>query len=277
MRKNVALLLYGQPRFVSSGISLGSLKRFLSSEDVSVFGHVWFDKDIITYQTSTWSNLKSAPFDSSAIEIIKNIWPDINLEIQQPIHFELGDYAPRSSCFDDDENFMEPTLNELNASNTISQLYSISRVLEMANKANEKMKFDYYILTRYDIVINYFPKTSKWDSSKLLLTSPPHSFPDPILIGHPALVNQTNAFLDLSNYLVGVKGFLSPEEFKKAAFLSVYTENDFENVKSRVSFLRTNSKINGMFLLYVELGWLKQFFRRVAGKIEFETSKLKNK
>lgn len=271
---NVALILYGQPRFVSTELAAFTQKRFLRNCKLSIFGHVWYSENVKQMSTSTWSGLKSFELPNDSITSIQRLWPGIELSIEAPRKFEVEGFRSSGNSFKTNPNLPMGKNIEENASNTISQLYSINQALQLANNANELKEFEYYVLTRYDCVIGSFLDPSKWSLDLLYLTSH-HDFPDPILIGSPDLVNATNAFPNWSETARESDIFLTPEEFKKNAFLKHFEKSSYLNVNSRVEFLRSNSKFKGITLLYIKMSPVTLFFRRVLGKARFEIMKVR--
>lgn len=270
---NVALILYGQPRFVSTGLAAFTQRRFLRNCNVSTFGHVWYSENVTHMSTSSWSGLESFKLANNSPTKIKNLWPGINLLCEEPREFEVEEFRYDLNSFKQNPKLPVGRNTEKNASNTISQLYSINQALGLVNEVNKLNKFDYYVLTRYDCVIGSFLKPSRWRSHKLYLTSH-HDFPDPILIGSPNLVNATNAFPNWRNSASDTNVFLTPEDFKKKEFLKHFENSSYTNVRSRVEFLRSDSKLNGIVLFYIKMSPIIIFMRRVMGKITFEFGRL---
>jgi len=270
---NVALILYGQPRFVSTGLAAFTQRRFLRNCNLSIFGHVWYSENVKQMSTSTWSGLKNFELSHDSITSIQKLWPGIELSIEAPRKFEVEVFRGPGNSFKANPKLPLGRNIEENASNTISQLYSINQALQLANKANQHEEFNYYVLTRYDCVIGSFLDPSKW-SLDLLYLSSHHDFPDPILIGSPRLVNATDAFLNWSETARGSDVFLTPEEFKKNEFLKHFENSSYLNVNSRVEFLRSNSKFKGIILLYIKMSPVVLLLRRVIGKAKFEFKKL---
>ena len=273
VQPKVALILYGQPRFISTKLASRSQRRFLKNCNVSTFGHVWFSETDTKVETSSWNTIVKLRIDSDALSIIAAQWPGISLKAEEPREFEVREFQTESGVFKWNPKLPLGGNTRRNAINTVSQLYSINQALSLANAANEVRQFDYYVLTRYDCVINYFPNYKKWEIDKLLLTSH-HEFPDPILIGTPAIVNATNAFPNWQEYARNSNFFTTPEELKKEEFLNCFDSNSYTNVRSRVEFLRSNSKPRAYFLLYIRMSPVNIFMRKVMGKVAYEFRRL---
>jgi hypothetical protein len=195
------------------------------------------------------------------------------LSCEEPREFEVEEFRNDMNSFKQNPKLPVGRNTEKNASNTISQLYSINKALGLANEVNKLDKFDYYVLTRYDCVIGSFLKPSRWSSHKLYLTSH-HDFPDPILIGSPKLVNATNAFPCWRKLASNTNVFLTPEDFKKIEFLNHFENSSYTNVRSRVEFLRSDSKLRGIILLYIKMSPFIIFMRRLMGKVTYEFRRL---
>jgi len=266
IRPRVALVLYGQPRFVASKIAARSQLRFLRKLDLHIFGHVWFSDELKVLPVSSWSDTEPINVDENAIEIIKRSWPGITLKSEPPINFEIDEFRDSLGAVKPlkDSNSLENMTQ--NAKNQISQLYSIDQALNLANTSNTAYKFDYYILTRYDCLINNFPKYKNWSPGKLLLTSH-HAFPDPIIIGSPEMINATNAYPNWKKYIEESPFFLPAEEFKRIEFLSHFKTSDYTNVKSRVDFLRTDSRLIGYYKLLFNLSRMNFLRARIRDKM----------
>jgi hypothetical protein len=161
----IALCLFGQPRYISnSKIFEHHQKAIYSQGDVDVFAHCWFDENKDVFDQSDWSYSENLIVDKNTIEIIEERYKP-KRKIIEP----QRDFTPSSSVKNivnglNDQRFN----NDKNIFNIYSQLYSIHKSVELFQeycKDNSK-KYDFLVLTRYDVMIWSFPVLEKMEKNK---------------------------------------------------------------------------------------------------------------
>ena len=140
----VAVALYGQPRFIKSKLASGGYKRLFKDADVTYFGHVWFDNESFHQQTSGWTGLNVVRMHPNSITMILKQYPGIKLEIESPRRFVQDPSIVEDINKDVDSVNKEfrrlKTTPQAMYSNSKSQLYSISKTLQLVNKNAEAKK-----------------------------------------------------------------------------------------------------------------------------------------
>ncbi len=155
----VALCLQGQPRNWKP--SVNHLHKFIISQyDTDVFGHTWWDKNMIghTYGTS--------PFTGGGTYTIKE--NDIE-ELQREYNFKKFQVDP-PRCFIDGKQYKVKELPEKRDSiidSLKSRYFSLKTVLTLAEQYEKEhnLNYDWIIISRYDISIMQMP---------MLITLHPH-------------------------------------------------------------------------------------------------------
>jgi hypothetical protein len=255
----VALVFFGQPRFVQSRLALLSHKWHLRKQNYDVFGHFWFE-ELAKYNFSAWTTLKAnqSIVPNDAPEIIKKEFPEATFAtsipevFKPPIEFEA---LIRSWEIDPETKNEFLRLNSDSTkmySNTTSQLFSV----HLALKTLEKVESDYdlIVLSRWDNLIWEFPNLEKLDRTKLTVADT-HDFgiPDLLLIGPPSLIRATDAYLGLPDLFLKVPS-MSAEKVKAAYFLSKYEKGDISRTKISITILRSSN-----------LMWLARSFFHSSG------------
>lgn len=144
----IALLLTGQPRFLT-GESYDSIKReLLRNYDVDIFCHTWW-KDNASYITAPWSGLGTIKIEGDIPQIIENIYSPKILSFDPPMlpsSFEGLDYYKNTSHQSTPYNLSSMYLS-------IYKCYEIFRDFCDSNNVT----YDWVIRMRYDGIIDKFP------------------------------------------------------------------------------------------------------------------------
>jgi hypothetical protein len=197
----IAVLFFGQPRFVESKISSLSHKLWICpGNDVTFFGHMWLPNHDKYLETQRLGNYRPHP---NTIEIVRRQYKHIKLQADQPLqHEQLVPIEWISNDHTTDKKYLF---------NTVSQLNSISRVLELARPTSQD--FDLHVLTRWDNFIWWLPFRKKLDKDKLnvawslgLKNAEKYGIADLLMIGKFNFIAATNPlplskkfFSDLKN------------------------------------------------------------------------------
>jgi hypothetical protein len=225
----VALLFYGQPRFVHSKEVQESYKQnILTKYDTTVFCHTWFEYGRNDYDYSTWSNLTTHNVPENAIDIILDVYHPNGLSVSPPQKFTLPSQVQEYI----DINFgRQGHWNEHNYSNLMSQLFSIQTVSNYIQPTTNN--FDWIVLARYDTILYDFPDLSTLNKEKFHLPDNHRGFPDMINIYSPKFLDWSrNVFNDIETSYMGIHE-PTPESFKHQSFLKRYTQNDLEYIPVR--------------------------------------------
>lgn len=144
----IALLLTGQPRFLTSD-SYDSIKReLLRNYDVDIFCHTWWEPGA-TYSTAPWSGLGSIKIGGDVPQIIENIYSPKILLFDPPVNpdfFENLDYYKNTS---------HPT-TPYNLSSMYLSIYRCYQIFKEYCDKNGAV-YDWVIRLRYDGIIDRIP------------------------------------------------------------------------------------------------------------------------
>jgi len=227
----VALLFFGQPRYLDDDRAYNDYKRLiLDRYDTDVYIHTWFDEAGGKYDVSTWAQMhgaKNAVILPDSIERLKRMYNPKVLVHEKPQKFVL---PPECKAFVDEkftDKHPEGHWNPGNYSNIMSQLKTIQRVAQLYEETGDK--HDIIVLARLDTWLENFPDDlSALDPSKFYLPGHHNRFPDVIHIcGRRYLGWMKNAFNDINNPRVFHNIWEpSPEAFKGMAFLLRYRQSD---------------------------------------------------
>ncbi len=231
---NVALVLYGQPRFVESKVALKSHKKYLLHEEFDSFGHMWTAPKGTSFTASSWSNINDKGFNENAIRLIQRFFPSIALEEEL-----TSGFSDRYLSMDFHKTIRFTAANQ-NLYNAISQMYSIHKALNKV-KTSQK-KYELVILSRFDQVIHELPPLKSIDSEKLNVSDLHPRFPDTLLIGKPELIYATDAFPIIDSILQDLSEIVA-EEIKKKAFLKFYNESYIKQIPMKTSLIRSGERI----------------------------------
>lgn len=215
---NVAILWYGQPRFLDNPKPEDAYNRELFSRYAcDSYHHHWWGRDIKEYETSTWVASSIQPDPNAVVKIIEKYNPTALL-IENPRKFEIPvnvkDYV--------ESHFGE--MNELNMKNIFSHLYSISAVSRLAKDSG--INYDWYVLARTDMVLRGVPDLWESDNTKLYLPNNHSNFPDTAVIFGPKFLDWScNMFREAPSF---VNGIVEPtaESFKMQTFLNRHDASD---------------------------------------------------
>ena len=236
--KKVALLLYGQPRFIDNQQVEDYYKRsIINRYNTDVFGHCWFKKDVSEFEYSTWSNIKKCPINPNAVEIIKQKYNPVSLTVEEPRSFEL---PPKAKQFID-ERFTGrngPHWSDKNYSNLMSQFWSIKSVSEqLINSGIDQ--YDWIALGRYDSILVNFPNNlQQMNNNKFYLPDHHNRFPDMFVFYGPRFIDWS---LNLYNDIEDVYGGIwepSSEAFKMGSFLKRFSRQDLSPCKTDAIAIR---------------------------------------
>ncbi|WLW37945.1 hypothetical protein [Synechococcus phage S-8S56] len=227
----VALLFFGQPRYLDDDRAYNDYKRLIIDRyDTDVYIHTWFDEAGGKYDVSTWAQMhgaKNAVILPDSIERLERMYNPKVLVHEKPQKFEL---PPECKAFVDEkftDKHPEGHWNPGNYSNIMSQLKTIQRVAQLYEETGDK--HDIIVLARLDTWLENFPDDlSALDPSKFYLPGHHNRFPDVIHVcGRRYLGWMKNAFNDINNPRVFHNIWEpSPEAFKGMAFLLRYRQSD---------------------------------------------------
>lgn len=245
----IALILFGQPRFVDFKLASLSQKWALRSYDVSYFGHVWEEEISTSFEVSSWTGLRDIKMPSNALRHILKNYPKINIvsdKVEKFNQFFASD-EDVSKIREFWENFtFESDFYLLGTKpatmfrNTLSQLYSVHRALELFELSNKENDFDIVILTRYDAVVLGLPNLSRLNQNSIYIEKTNREFADVLIIGGQKEILNTDAFpaiVELSENI----NIPSAELYKQSAYLSKSSAEQIQEIGINLFMLRGKS------------------------------------
>jgi hypothetical protein len=229
----IAVVVFGQPRYIQSSASYFSHKFWLFGNDVKYFGHVWFD-ETLKKQDTTRIGRFVPPHNTE--DLIRTRYKGISLKIERPLNFvnqELMDFAGSRGLSKEDVRVL---------SNTFSQLYSIHQALNQLKESPDD--FDLVLLTRWDNFIYFLPPVFTIKRDKLtvawslgLSNKEKYGVADLLMIGSKKLILKTDAYPAISELLPKI-GRQSAELYKWQCFLKSGTFEDLSIRRIVVAMLR---------------------------------------
>jgi hypothetical protein len=179
----VALVLFGQPRYVQTGEVFESHRKWiLDKYDTDVYAHMWFSSDG-KYSVATHSHTNGyCPPNSE--EIIRGNYNPKRILVEESKTFKLREDV-KTLITQKFQNTQHWEHSSKNMSTFLSQLYSIESAIRLIP---EPEKYDLIALCRYDMVIEHFPDLSTLDSSKFYCMNHHPRFPDIFFIFGPSFL-----------------------------------------------------------------------------------------
>ena len=229
----VALLFFGQPRFVDNPEIERVYKQcIIDKYDTDVFCHAWWEDGTgKEYDYSSWSKINKCPIPENALELICEKYQPLFLIHDEPRYFELPEKAKefvdiKFTGKHPDGNHW----NHKNYSNVMSQLWSIKTIanaFDTYRKTPEvTWEYDWVILARYDTVLLNFPDLTTCNNRIFYLPGHHPRFPDTIQFFGPKFLNWAKNVYDDVNVIYESIWEPSPEAFKMGSFLSRYPQSD---------------------------------------------------
>ena len=198
----VALLLFGQPRFIGNLKAAYSYYSWiLSRYETDIYGHAWWTSNLQDFDCGYWSNVKNAQVDPNTPKILATAYPNITIEYSAPIDFGEPQH------FRDEHKIK-------------SQLYTIQRVGEILKESGKINQYDFIILSRYDVEITEFPDLNTLDKDGIYSMQNHPGMADQIFIFSPNYIEFTSTYKNYDSLYQYdyVKNDPAPEHFKKAHF-----------------------------------------------------------
>jgi len=224
----IALLLYGQPRNIDNMKVIESHKNLIINKyDTDVFCHTYYSDDGI-YTMNPYLKKEPIKCDKKYLDIIINEYKPKAFEYDKPFdspdnyRFSLNKEKIDSNKFKNEYDLKIANLitrlyyeciirksnefsimNDLFITNIISQLYSINKVNKMFEKYSNdnKIIYDFIIVTRYDFIIDSLPSLNTLDSSYFYTSDNHKYFPDIIYIFHPNFIKSQYTYDNLDKIL----------------------------------------------------------------------------
>ena len=239
---DIALCFYGQPRFIDNHNSYDSYRHHIYSQgDVDVFTHYWFDSNDDKFKTSDWSSNFDNYLHKDTINIIKKLYNPVK---------SIADKRE----FLENENVKENVKNlnyfsENNFYNLQSHLYSYEQTFKLLSEHMQQTnkKYDFVVMSRFDLKVTDFPNLSTLDKNKLYINGfGGHTFTDAIFILDSKFINSFNVYSNFEK-ISNITSIFTSEEYKKNCFLLNNKKEDFSFINLRGGLLRSKNDNIGQF------------------------------
>ncbi|NVM34351.1 MAG: hypothetical protein HWN81_02070 [Candidatus Lokiarchaeota archaeon] len=244
----VALVFFGQPRFIHNPNPYESNKNFiLDKYETDVYCHAWFSEKDSEYDFSCWSTLKECPVEKDSIEHIKKLYNPKKIQVDEPRKFEFSEDTFEilneiSKNIGKSHIFTKDTY-----SNVLSQSCSIERALRLIEN---KEQYDFIILSRYDNQIFEFPDLHRLSKKDMYVSHIHNRFPDMLIFFGPCLLESMCYYSNIEDIIKEHSSrFWEPsnECLKMFALVDFITKNNSESrlgsVKMIIKAVRDSNSI----------------------------------
>jgi hypothetical protein len=252
MKPTVAVVLFGQPRFINSRMSHLSLKFCLWRQGIrpSYYGHAWHSQKSTNQKTSPWSGVDTnTAVPANAREIIGRLYPNASIRFDEPREFSNTSLTNEiwNAVHADSSHKLRQEFERLRATpevmynNTASQLYSIHEAIA-AQKESAK-DYDVVLLTRWDNFVWKLPDLNETRSSGLTISSGnDFGFADLLMITNSRNIVALDSYISMDRYFLEWPT-MTAEHVKKMSYLDVHTLDSVSFTdKLIVDLIRGSSK-----------------------------------
>ena len=203
---------------------------------------------------SSWSTIKSLPFQNDEAEKILFEYPNADIEFEEALGEEGIPWEKLAWAADTGQSESDAKTLSKNISNLVSHMTSLRKGLRLLAKHNEKTPFDFVILSRYDAVVLKFPNIVNLKESKLYLSRDHERFPDFIIAGAVEKILALDG-LDLLFEEEADKELLIAENLKSKSFHRFFNSNDVATISAISRPLRNGGRFTSIINLLAALGY----------------------
>lgn len=186
MGMKIAVILYGQPRFIDRPDALRNLKdTILDKYEADIFAQMWYDSNGNYGNLPSWVTEKNggrlnSPVPHRAFDIVHEHYNPVKLLIEKPIHPVFKESVEKyiTEKFRDNYFF---SMN--NMRNIVSQCQAIENACRIVPH-----DYHWYVIARYDAIITGFPELKYLNRNRFYLPEGGdfndliHVFSDPIYL-----------------------------------------------------------------------------------------------
>jgi hypothetical protein len=223
----VALLLFGQPRFIENAQTLYTYRNIIKKYDADVFCHVWHQESG-SYPTSTCSTLNGCDVHKNAIDIIKENYKPKAIAVETGCKFFMP--LPAKAFLDARFTNRAAHWNEHNYSCVLSQMYSIQSVSRLFEQyeAESQSNYDWIILGRFDGLIKSMPilNDARLPKNKFYISDQHPNFPDLVFCYARRFCDWSSNVFDDVESVYHTIWEPSCEAFKSGSFYKRFTRYD---------------------------------------------------
>lgn len=225
----VALLLFGQPRFIDNTQVLDTYKGLINRYGADVFCHVWYTK-AGKYETSTCSTLSNGcDSNKNAIDVINENYKPKRMAIEDASRKFIMPSAAKQFL---DAKFTDKAAhwNERNYGCVLSQLYSIQSVSRLFEEYEQEtaQTYDWIILARFDGLVKTLPVLDdvRLPKNKFYLSNHHMNFPDLLFCYARRFCAWSSNVYDDVPSIYDTIWEPSAEAFKSGSFYKRFTKQD---------------------------------------------------
>ena len=220
--------------------------------DVDSFCHLWWEKDGKDYDYSKWAAQQDGKFyhpflhdlksDNDAMDKIKERYKPKVLNFEKPRKFKNDSLMSEIR-----KKFPDPSFNEHNLSNFLSQAYSIEQTAKAFEEFVEKTgeEYDFIFMCRTDLIISSFPLFENLDKNKFYLSDAHYHFPDLSFVFGTKFINSCKIYshmMEENNSCIENIRNSNGEQFKFSTFKTHYDLKDLTPIKMDLKVARTGDK-----------------------------------
>lgn len=235
----VALVLFGQPRFVENRAPGWSHRFALRRYRTEIFGHYWFDDSDHVLEAAPWSGLSKLKQNPNTMGILNKRYPGASLANDPPRFFETNQ-ALRAKVLGLGNPSETLNIKLANFPNTASHIFSLSSALAKAREKHLAEPFDFVVVSRFDALILSLPNLAKLQSGSLYLSDEHDRFPDMIMFGSPENIFAIDAWSLIEQNEVGPDELVA-EDLKRKAYLSVFGQKTVIQIRALSKPLRRDT------------------------------------
>jgi hypothetical protein len=256
----IALLFYGQARFIDSPYIINSFKEhILDKYDTDVFCHTWWSESMDTFISSTNTENEDIPVYKNTIQHINDIFKPKILLYDSQINFldipfckeYIIGMMEHPNWKQDNWKWNTSFRNSKNYFNICSALYSKERSIQIFEEYCKKnnVQYDFIILSRYDLSIINFPDLLLLDKSKIYISNSHPYWPDEMYITNYKYLDGFKGYsyiennISNNNFLQGLDRAVG-ESLKEACFYEYFNKDDVVPINIRTSILRGKYILN---------------------------------
>jgi hypothetical protein len=256
----IALLFYGQARFIDSPYIINSFKEhILDKYDTDVFCHTWWSEDMNTFISSTNTENEDIPVYKNTINILENLYKPKILIAEKQINFldipfckkYIEEMMIHPKWKDNNWKWNLTYKNPKNFFNLCSIAYSKEEIINKFESycKNNNIEYDFIILSRYDLNIMFFPDLYILNKNKSYISNSHPYWPDELFITN---YNNLKGFkiysyiqhnINNTNLLEGLDRAVV-ECLKEACFYEYFNKDDVVPINIRTSILRGKYILN---------------------------------
>lgn len=240
----IALIYFGQPRFVNNPNCYESQRDYIMSQgDCDVFAHLWAPSND-GYNFATWSGLSNEPAHESDINTFVQKWEPTKLIIEHN-----RDFSNESLYNAIQHKLPGGDTREYNFNLCLSQLYSIEKAISLyENHVKETGDtYDFVIFMRTDLCVWAFPKLDTLEKSRFYFSDLFHQdhFADLCYVTDPKYVSGLKCYSYLTDESLDIINRIpqgNAESIKKATFVRTFGNAPLKQAPLHVRVVRNNTE-----------------------------------